>query len=187
MLLALGALAIAAGCNSQPAAAIRIAGEEGTHIGTAFSFVAHGQPLSFGAITVCLTQPAVATITAVSLREPTGGLEVDDFAVRPVPSDGNLLGNVFVPLRATGFAAASRATMRGSCAADGSVPRDSVAAADPAGDVFEMAIQVSWSSGAAATASGIEIAYTVDGSSGSSTIPWAVGVCADKCPDGLLR
>jgi hypothetical protein len=187
-LLALAALVLAAGCSAQPAAQVRIAGEEGTRIGAAFSFVPHGQPYSFGAITLCLTQPATATITSVSLHGATGGLKADAFAIRPLTPGTSLLGNAPGTLADTGFPAYPSRAMTGACASAGASDA-AAAAASPAGegDVFEMAVQLDWSSGETATASGIDIGYTVGGISGSSTIPWAVGVCEGKCPEGLLK
>ncbi|HET6380165.1 MAG TPA: hypothetical protein VFH63_03910 [candidate division Zixibacteria bacterium] len=51
----------------------------------AMSDVPHDQPRSVGSMSLCLTSPGTATITRVALRQPTGDIRVDAFAVRPSP------------------------------------------------------------------------------------------------------
>jgi hypothetical protein len=47
--------------------------------------VAYGEPRSVGAMELCLTSPGTATITRVTLHEPTGDIRVEAFGVRPNP------------------------------------------------------------------------------------------------------
>lgn len=49
--------------------------------------VTGGVPYSLGSLTVCLDRPGRATIEAVTMAEPSGGLAVRAFAVRPNPME----------------------------------------------------------------------------------------------------
>jgi hypothetical protein len=68
-----------------------------------------GRPLTLGAFPVCLTEPGVAFIDAVTVIEPQGGLSVTDYRVRPIRGQV-MFGEDSVSLARSDFGGTRRVT-----------------------------------------------------------------------------
>lgn len=84
-------------------------GGEGGFFGASLPSTRAGRPLSIGASVLCLSEPGVAYIDAITAVEPHQGLAVTDFRVRPI-GGGDLFGAEEVPLDRSGFGGTRRVT-----------------------------------------------------------------------------
>lgn len=78
-----------------------------------------GKPLTLGAFPVCLTEPGVAFIDAVTVIKARGGLAVTDYQVRPIRGNDRF-GEDSVSLARSGFGGTKRVTTTCGGFADGS-------------------------------------------------------------------
>lgn len=132
--LAVASLAAAltlAGCGQ--ATDLRLEGAPGTAVGTGVRDVPTGQPVSFGSIMLCLSQPGSAALRSVAVHQPTGDIEVQAFAVRPNPFIRGLDGigsarGAIADLHADLDPGAPAKTVAGVCAADPAKPTDAESA-----------------------------------------------------------
>ena len=145
---------------------------------------ASGDSLSFGSMMLCVSAAdTVATITGVSVHEPQGDIRVEAFAVRinPMPA-GQGLGSAKGTLAAIdpAFAPSNRQEVAGLCPADPGAPTQAEASA-----LSELGVQVRLGSGDIAGGGSLDIAYQVNGRSGTLSIPFGIWLCARVCPDGI--
>jgi hypothetical protein len=184
LLLAFAALAVlAAGCTSQPAVRLRLAGDPTTQVGSANHSVPYGQPLSKGSIMLCLTEAGTAILSDVTLSDRKGDLSIDAFAARPRTAEDQtpLLGDAFSPLDTIpGFVPSASQEITAVC----DDPSSSAAAADPV--AFELGLELSWTRGEVAGGAALELTYLIDGQTVHSTIPWEIWVCREQCPDDVF-
>lgn len=179
----LSAVLSTAGCSSQPAR-LELVGDPGTSAAAVVNNVPYGQPVSLGSIMLCVSSPATATIESVELHNPSGPIRVDAFAVRPNPYYHNqlFLGREFAPIVELGFDPRGPQSVSGVCPADVRTAPDSVQS-----QTMELAVQVSWTSGESAGGTALDITYRIDAGSAAATIPFAIWLCSQTCPDSLTR
>jgi hypothetical protein len=126
-----------------------------------------GAENSFGGMVVCLDRPGSVTITGVKPVNPTGGIRIDQFGVRPSPfwkgrasfgqANGDLAHNHFRAGR-TVDVTCDRRTGRG----------------------YEFAVTVSRPVSAKGRMTGVEIDYTSDGQRRTLIFPITLFLCSHK-------
>jgi hypothetical protein len=144
---------------------------EGTHpVGSGLPISAPNVPLSFGAITVCLDRPGNVTVDSVRPKDPTGGLTVTDFALRPNPAwhHHNMLGDQVGTLSDAGFHGVRRVTL--VCEAK-------------TGRSSELGLQVTKTGQGNGTSRSFIIRWHSRDRSGSLTVPFALVLCAGPTAD----
>lgn len=177
-------VSFAVGCAAQPTAELRLVGDPGTRANSTENDVPYHQPVTYGSIMLCVSEPATATLTNVAMDHPTGDISVDAFAVRLNPYFQGLefVGGVHQPLATIGggFNPSAPQTVSGVCPDDVRTAPDSVQS-----QTKELAVQVSWSSGEYAGARDIAVTYDIDGTTKTALIPFGIWLCAATCPEGL--
>ena len=144
---------------------------EGTHpVGSGLPISAPNVPLSFGAITVCLDRPGNVTVYSVRPKDPTGGLTVTDFALRPNPAwhHHNMLGDQVGTLSDAWFHGVRRVTL--VCEAK-------------TGRSSELGLQVTKTGQGNGTSRSFIIRWHSRDRSGSLTVPFALVLCAGPTAD----
>ena len=138
-----------------------------------------GGTWSFGAIILCLSEPARAVIDEVQPVQPTGGLSVDTFAIRPSPfrQGREALGEETVPLAniGEGFVLGSGSVIDGRQDAGSVCP--TAGYTDWSGGI-ELGVQVSKPTAARADDQGLIVSYDIDGAPRSLTIQFQIVLCA---------
>jgi hypothetical protein len=119
-----------------------------------------------GDMIFCLTGPGRAVITAVRPINPTGTIEVLDYAVRPNPFVRTHygLGTDFGTLRTHGFTA------------DRTV--DVACGAADSGNGYELGLELAVPAGTNAGTTGWEVDYRVGDHTGSTTFPYGAVLCS---------
>jgi len=184
-LVALTALVvmIAAGCSDNGPRLV-FAADPSVTAGLASSNARTGQPVSFGAVMLCVSAPTTATIRKVAIHEPQGDVEVTAFAVRPNPmaSGHEGLGGLDIGLAeyGSGFVPGQAQTVLGICPAD---PQAATAA--EAAALSELGVEVRLESGTLGGGSSLDLTYTADGKDRVLNVPFAIWLCASTCPDNV--
>jgi hypothetical protein len=127
---------------------------------------------------LCLAEQGPATVTSVRPVDPSGALQVVDFALRPNPVypsvTGRLVGSHYGTLESAGIAANKLA--------------DQVCS-EPPGEGSELVLELSKTAGANASGAGWVIEYSTPSGRGEITFPMGVVLCTDPlgaatCPGG---
>jgi hypothetical protein len=182
-LLAIACLVAAlslAGCGATTD--LRMEGVPGTAVGMGVRDIPTGQPVSFGSIMLCLSQPGSAAIRSVAVHQRTGDIEVQAFAVRPNPFTRGLDGigsarGAIADLHTDLDPNAPNKTVAGVCAVDPAKPTDAESA-----QLVELVVQVARGGGDAAGGPALDVVYEVDGSTRTAVIPFGMWLCAAECP-----
>jgi hypothetical protein len=155
----------------------------GTAVGTGVRDIPTGQPVSFGSIMLCLSQPGSAALRSVAVHQPTGDIEVQAFAVRANPFIRGLDGigsarGAISDLHTDLDPSAPTKSVGGVCAADPAKPTDAESAR-----LVELVVQVArGGDDAAAGGQALDVVYDVDGSTRTTVVPFGVWLCAAACP-----
>lgn len=84
--MAAAAVLLLAACSSVPAG-LRLPGHVSDGAGISQDSVPVGRPVTFGSMVVCNAASSPTTVTSVGLRDVTGDLALQRFAVRPYAPD----------------------------------------------------------------------------------------------------
>jgi len=174
-LLVIAVTLAVAGCAMGPNPKLSRPG--GDSAGRAYAGIAayDNQPVSIGAMLICVTSPGRATITHVAIHGLVGNLRVDAFAVRP--GQEGQLGNLYQTLDKEG----------GGFNPNGPQVVTEVCPSDPTGGTVEnwaeLAVQVTRTSGDIAGGPGVDVTYEAGGAEGTYTVPFGIELCASTCPD----
>jgi hypothetical protein len=123
------------------------------------------QPVSVGAITICLDRPGHVTLEGLKGINTRGGFHVDAFAIRPNPilTGQPGLGQAHGRLADLGF--------------DLSMRRIRVVCTPDSARGYELGVQLSRSSAGVASSTGFRVFYVSNGESGTLDIRFAVALC----------
>jgi hypothetical protein len=163
------------GCGS-PGPSLRVAGDASPVL-VEEANVPAAETWSFTTDILCLTGPGQAIIDDVAMHEPTGGLHVDAFALRPnpFPTGGQVIGAGAVPLASLndGYIV-GRQTIETVCPTAGQ--EESWTGGR------EFAIQVSKPSAGPAYGLSLDVSYESGGAHETLTIPFGVALCGTGPP-----
>ena len=170
-------------CDVLAGPRLEFAADPGARFSLAHSNSGVGESYSFGSLMLCVSTPATATITGVSVHEPQGDLRVEAFAVRrnPMPT-GEGLGSAGGALHEfdPAFAPSNPQEVAGVCADDRRAPTPAESSA-----LSGLGVQVQLGSGEIAGGRSLDVAYEVDGRSGTHSIPFGIWLCAQTCPEDV--
>ncbi len=185
--VALVAIAVSAlGCANAPGGLGVLLGDASA-LSMSVDNVPAGQPLSFGSLMLCVDTGGPATVTGVSLHDPTGNARVDAFAVRPNPftsgQDGLGADRQALTSVGGGFVPGETQVVDGACPAVSASN-----GADQAAQLSELGVQVSWDGlGDYAGAKSLDVRYQKDANNATLSVPFAVWLCSAVCPDALPK
>jgi hypothetical protein len=166
-----GATILLAGClNQSSSSVLTFSGRKPPLVSAGVAATRPGQPVIWGSMMLCVSKAGTARITSVQPVKPIGGLEVDDFSVRPNPllHNSSLIADARGSLKQNDFVGSRAVTT--SCGS----PRS--------GKAVELAVQASRPTDADAASESWLINYTIDGQSKSLTYPMAVRICGERSP-----
>jgi hypothetical protein len=173
------------GCVLAGGPQLSVVGDPTTRVGISADNIAAGRPFSFGSIMLCVSAPTTATISAVSIDKPEGGIRVDAFATRPNPftrgEDG--LGSQAKTLVefSPSFAPGARQSVTGVCPGSGATSEPGLDAG-----VSELGVQVSWDGvGPYAGGPALDVTYSIGGQAHTLVVLFGIWLCASTCPESL--
>jgi hypothetical protein len=123
-----------------------------------------GAETSFGSMILCLDRRGQVTITGVQPRDPSGGIRIDEFGVRPSPfwKHQTSIGAYHGDLEHNHFKAGRKVDVTCNVRT---------------GRGYELAVSVSMSNGPQARMDGVEVTYTSAGETRSVTYPLTIYLC----------
>ena len=186
--LAGGALVVLvsmAGCSPDNRPRLLLAADPSIATSLSTSNMRPDESFSFGSINLCVSAPATASITGVTIHQAQGDVRVEAFAIRPnpIPSGGAELGGQKAALVAydSGFAPAKAQQVSGACPKDLLAPTAGEAAA-----MSELGVQVRLASGDIGGGSALDVKYRIDqGPERTAAVPFGIWLCASTCPPGI--
>jgi len=138
----------------------------------------NGQSMTVGDIMLCISEPGSVTVTDVAFSGAYGDVSIEAFAVRPNPATqhANLIGSTSTPLADIG----DGFVVGGPQVIDAVCPTPEQFATSTSD--YELAIQISRSSGSLGGGSGLIITYDSSGQRRSYTVPYAFWLCSGTQP-----
>ena len=147
----------------------------GTGSGGLGMVVATGVPVVDSNARVCLNKPGSVTVVDATLIEPTGGLQLKEWAVAPGFYDNDDTGKHLADL---GLSLLSR-TVTVDCATAEAHAND----ANPPHAVLPptIALELVRPWGTRATMRGVRLTYLTDGRRHTMVLPYSMALCAESC------
>jgi hypothetical protein len=175
----LAVLVLVACTAAPPDPGLRVAGDMRPVQGGAYG-VAPGDPVAWGSIILCLREPGAATIEQVRLVDPTRGLSLDVFAVRPnpYPSGGISIGLARDDLLSLGLDPSGARIVDTTCPES-----DATAWTGGSELVFAVSYPAPVDAATPPTSPALDVTYAYGGADrGTLRIPFGVQLCPATCP-----
>jgi hypothetical protein len=177
MTLAVASLVVLAGCSNEPESEPRIRDyEPGSGGALGQEFTKAGTPYAFDDATLCLTERGAVTIEKVEVAEPTGGLRVQMFSIRPARQGQqfNYLSDPRQRLAEVGY------PTKGPMIVDRKCPKDTTKT--PGGDegASLLAVELVKPANATATGNGFVVTYRSNRKQHQVYVPLGIVLCSGK-------